>query len=237
MKGHQNMWRQTLRLRGGPLLLQPRGAVVVPRRDGRGVPTLVRVVLLCAVALLTLLPIANAYASSVTWTRQFGTSRLDSATDIDVHSTGVYVAGHTTGALPGQTNQGSDDAFLRKYNSAGGIVWTRQFGSSGSDKGHSVAVDSTGIYVVGQAYGRLPGQTNQGNVDAFVRKYNLNGGHVWTRQFGSSNIDIAWDIDVDSTGLYIAGHTAGTLSGQSKKGWDDAFVRKYSFTGSAIWTH
>jgi hypothetical protein len=61
----------------------------------------VRLALLCAIALLALLPTTGAHAASVVWTRQFGTSASDDATDIDVYSTSVYVAGYTSGALPG----------------------------------------------------------------------------------------------------------------------------------------
>ncbi len=237
MTRHDNTRHQDVRRISRPLVLQAVVTATSSGRRTRGVPTVVQLLLLCAIALQALLPVTTAHAGSVIWTRQFGTPASDDATDVDVHSTGVYVAGYTAGTLPGQANKGLDDAFIRKYNSTGGLVWTRQFGSTGSDKAHSIAVNSTGIYVAGQTGGALPGQTSRGNVDVFLRKYNLNGGHVWTRQFGSSNLDIAWDVALDSTGIYVGGHTAGTLPAQSNKGWDDAFVRKYSFTGSELWTH
>ena len=67
------------------------------------------------------------------WTRQFGTSALDVAVDVFVGSSGVYVAGVTTGALPGQSASGFSDAFVRKYDTSGTEVWTRQFGTSAFD--------------------------------------------------------------------------------------------------------
>ena len=49
------------------------------------------------------------------WTRQFGTAAHDVLRDVAVDGTGnVYVAGYTSGALPGQTAAGSDDGFVRK---------------------------------------------------------------------------------------------------------------------------
>ena len=40
---------------------------------------------------------------------------------------GWYVVGNTDGEFPGQTGEGDQDAFIRKYNSDGDEEWTRQF--------------------------------------------------------------------------------------------------------------
>ena len=45
---------------------------------------------------------------------QFGTSDLDNAEDVFADSSGVYVAGSTEGAFPGETSLGRIDAFLAK---------------------------------------------------------------------------------------------------------------------------
>ena len=69
-------------------------------------------------------------------------------------ATGVYLAGTTSWAgpaLPGQCRSGSgSDAFVRKYDSAGAELWTRQFGTSSAAFGSAVAVDASGVYVVGR---------------------------------------------------------------------------------------
>src|SRR5215471_967773 len=68
--------------------------------------------------------------------------------------------------------------------------WIHQFGSIRTDVGTGVAATSTGVYVVGRADDALPGQTfTPGGVsDAFIRKYDLNGSELWTREFGSATI-------------------------------------------------
>ena len=175
-------------------------------------------------------------AGTELWTRQFGTSRLDGARGVSVDSSGVYVAGFTNGTLPGQSSAGNHDAFVRKYDLAGNEVWTRQFGSSSVDLPLGVSVDSSGVYVVGWTTGALPGQTSAGSRDTFVRKYDLAGTEVWTRQFGSSSVDQAFGVSVDSSGVYVAGSTSGTLPGQSSAGSTDAFVRKYDSAGTEVWT-
>jgi hypothetical protein len=54
------------------------------------------------------------------WVRQLGTSRVDGAIGVSVDGAGdVYVVGGTNGTFAGQSNAGSWDAFVVKYNSSG----------------------------------------------------------------------------------------------------------------------
>ena len=87
------------------------------------------------------------------------------------------------------------------------------------------------------AGGILPGQTWAGGDDAFVRKYDREGNEVWTRQFGTSTNESAHGVSVNSFGVYVAGWTHGIFPGQNSAGGVDAFVRKYDYTGTEIWTN
>jgi len=118
---------------------------------------------------------ASSKAYEADWTTQYGTAASDYVTDLALHPSGVYVAGGTGGELPGQVSAGSQDAYVRRYSSGGEVEWTRQFGSAKEEEAMGVAVDDTGVYVVGQTYDALPGYTNTGRYDAFVRKYSLLG--------------------------------------------------------------
>lgn len=105
------------------------------------------------------------------WLSEFGTSSgFDYATGLVVDASGVYVAGYTQGALPGQTSAGSEDAFVRAYDTDGNEIWTRQFGTPGDDGMYGVSLDESGVYVAGWVYGALPGQTWMGDYDSFVAK-------------------------------------------------------------------
>ena len=165
-------------------------------------------------------------AGNELWTQQFGTTSFDVANTIAVDATGVYVAGNTGGAIPGQVMVGSGDAFVRKYDTAGAELWTRQFGATSSTEAFAIAVDATGVYVGGAAAGALPGQIHIDNRDAFVRKYDGAGNEVWTRQFGTIESDYARAIAVDATGIYVGGFTGDALPGQVSAGFVDAFVCK-----------
>ena len=94
----------------------------------------------------------------------------------------VYAAGYTSGGLDGNTNAGSNDLFVVKYNSSGTKQWTKELGSSSNDYASGVAVDSSGnVYSAGYTSGGLDGHTNSGHApgsggyDIFLVKYNSSG--------------------------------------------------------------
>jgi hypothetical protein len=161
------------------------------------------------------------------WTRQFGSHDWDGANGVVAVSSGIYVAGYTLGALRRQNSLGGTDAFVRRYDPSGKAGWTRQFGTSGSDAVQQVAATSSGIYVAGGTSGEFSGQVSSGGSDAFIRSWNSSGTHIWTQQLGTSGSDLAWGVDVASSGIYIGGQTDGTFTGQANFGIDDAFVARY----------
>ena len=79
------------------------------------------------------------------WTKQLGTSSGDGGRGVTTDSSGnIYVTGYTLGGLDGNTNSGSYDIFLVKYNSSGTKQWTKQLGTSHWDSGRGVTTDSSG---------------------------------------------------------------------------------------------
>ena len=166
------------------------------------------------------------------WADQFGTSGGDEATTLAFDSQGhLYVAGYVgDGAL------GSWDAFLRKYDESGNVLWERQYGSAEIDQGWGVAVDrDNNVYVAGFTYGALEGD-NAGSADVYLRKYDAAGQVLWTRQFGTDTYEDAWTLTTDQQGnVYVAGYTEGVFVPGRGDG-KDAFVRKYDPHGSVLWT-
>lgn len=172
----------------------------------------------------------------VVWSRQFGSFNDDAASGLALHSTGTYVCGWANGAMPGQTSLGHFDAFVARMGSGSSIVWLRQFGSTFLDKAHAIAVDDSGVYVVGEAWNPMPGQVAMGRSDAFIRKYDHDGNEVWTRQFGTTMSEECYGVAVNASGVYVVGRTNGTLPGQVLNGDYDAFIRRYDLDGTEGWT-
>ncbi|WP_434222511.1 Calx-beta domain-containing protein [Limnospira platensis CENA597] len=173
------------------------------------------------------------------WTRLLGTSHWNEARALTTGSDGsIYVAGLTWNFLDGHPNSGEWDAFVTKYQPNGSKDWTRLLGTSENDEALALTTGSDGsIYVAGRTEGDLGGQTNSGNYDAFITKYRPDDTKVWTRLWGTSEIDEAVALTTGSDGsIYVAGGTAGDLDGQTNSGGRDAFVTKYQPDGSKDWT-
>jgi hypothetical protein len=169
------------------------------------------------------------------WTRQFGTSEDDFIVALAVDATGVYAAGSTSGTLPGQTKVGGSDAILVKYDLDGNELWTVQFGTDSADFPSNVVVDATGVYVVGNTYGTFPGQTNRGDADVFLTRFDAAGTQDWTVEFGSRRWDTGYANALGPAGVFVDGFTGGGLPGQRDRGDLDAFVGLFTTGGDRIW--
>ncbi len=173
------------------------------------------------------------------WTRQIGTNSIDEGVGVATDKEGnIYITGFTNANLDGNTNQGSADIFLTKYDTAGTRIWTRQLGTSGSDQGWGVGTDSAGnIYVTGCTFGNLDGNTNQGSGDIFLIKYDTSGTRIWTKQLGTTVDDAGLGVAVDpADNIYVTGYTFGNLDGNINQGWYDIFLIKYDTSGTKHWT-
>ena len=165
------------------------------------------------------------------WIRQFGHYYLGaSAGAVFADAGGVYVGGSTWGTLTSQPNQGSLDAFVRRYDADGNEVWTDMFGSSSMDNPSRIFADSAGVYVCGDTRDALPGQVHLGFTDAFLRKYDLAGTPQWTRQYGTAGSDSAIGVGADATGIYTTGPQGGVHPLGS-----DLVTTKFDQDGGPLW--
>lgn len=178
-------------------------------------------------------------AGTELWTRQFGTPSEDYGVTVTLDAVGSpIIAGATGGLLAGAAAAGSLDGLVRKYDPAGRVVWTRQFGSDRDDFAVDVAVAPTGeVLVVGTTEGVLPGQRSAGQGDAYIAAFGGDGGQRWIRQFGTRGADDGHAIVIDGAGqLFVAGRAGGALPGQRSAGGTDGFVLGAAPTGDALWS-
>jgi len=120
-----------------------------------------------------------------------------------------------------------------QYETSSGFIvsWTKQLGTGADDSASGVAVDSSNnVYVTGHTKGALDGNTSSGGYDIFLVKYNSSGSKQWTKQFGTSSVDYARGVAVDSSGnVYVTGEFA---SGPRS----NIFLVKYNSSGIKQWT-
>jgi Domain of unknown function (DUF1996) len=177
-------------------------------------------------------------ASSTTgWVRQFGTQRYDLANAAAPDGKGgSYTAGFTNFSLDGQPYHHRYDAFLTRYDADGDKLWTRQFGTSGTDQALAVSVSGNDVYVVGSTDGRFPRQRARGGTDAFVARFDPGGRLTWLRQFGTHRDDEGAAVSASADAIFLAGTTRGPLDQQRLDGPSDAFVMRLDIHGFPSWT-
>ena len=173
-------------------------------------------------------------AGTVLWTQPFKhhVQSYDYARAVAVDSNdNIVVAGVTYDSY-----FGAYAALIQKFTSTGSLLWsqTKQFvGPSYNTHAYGLSVDgSNNIFVAGYT------DTSSTVSDGFVLKYDATGTALWSSQFGTSDWDSAVDISTDSSGnAYVVGWTGGTFSGQQRTGlYNEAFIRKYNASGTALWT-
>jgi hypothetical protein len=151
----------------------------------------------------------------------------------------TFVVGTVTGDLEAGIVQGAQDVYLRKYDSANNLIWSRLLGSADRADGFALAVDGDGNPIVaGRVRDKLIATATGGNGDSFVTKYNSDGVEVFTRQTGAAQEDQANALTVDAAGnIFVGGFTRGRMtSGQSAATGTDAYIQKLSPTGSLQFT-
>jgi hypothetical protein len=161
------------------------------------------------------------------WTRQFGTSSIESGLGVAVHGSELYVVGYTLGAFPGETNLGVYDGFVASYDINGNAIWTRQYGTAEDDRALNVAVDPSGLYVCGFTEGAFSGSTQDPLGDIYVQKCDFDGNQLWVRQHGTTGTDRPRMALPCASGVYLSGWSDGDFMGGTNLGGTDALFLKY----------
>ncbi len=192
----------------------------------------------------------DASTGTQAWISQFGSSGEDTLKRIKISNSGdFYVTGYTDGIIADATRDSTEyelsanysEVFLYKFKSdtTGDADWIKQTGSSISDWGNDLAIDSSeNVYLVGNTNGAVTGD-NTGATDFFIQKYDASGDLLWNTQNGSNLSDSADGIMLDANDdIYITGRTFGTLD--SKTNAEQAFevfVSQYNdSTSDPSWT-
>jgi hypothetical protein len=168
------------------------------------------------------------------WVRQLGTRDDDRATAVVTAGTSTFVAGSTDGAL-GDGRLGRTDAFVMEIDTAGELLWVRQFGTREADEALALDVRDGILYVAGGTAGPVGDAFLGGASDGFVATFSRFGEPAWQRQVGTSGTDRVTAISVRADGVFLAGSTDGALEEPTPVGGLDAFVVKLDDQGETTW--
>lgn len=192
------------------------------------------------------------------WSRRVGGASADSVVDIaadtvtgEIAMTGYFAGAVDFGSGTSVTSAGGNDAFAAKYSSTGAHVWSRRWGSTGEDKGASIAIDGLGnVVVTGLCNfsvdfggGPLASAGDGASGDIFLVKLNSTGVHLWSKSFGSSLSlnEVGSAVNFDGAGyVLLTGSTVGTIDFGGGPllgdGWYDIFVARFDSNGSHTWS-
>ena len=141
-----------------------------------------------AAVLLALLVPATVVAISPDWTRHMGTKAEEAAGGIAADGSGLTIVGTTGGNITHKVKGGSD-AFIRRYDRHGQVLWTRQFGTDAQDMGQDVAADGGGLTVLGSTDGSFSADRAErsASTTCSCAATTATATKHWTRQFGTSS--------------------------------------------------
>jgi hypothetical protein len=152
----------------------------------------------------------------------------------------VYVLANVTSTTSGQTIQGTQDAALFKYDSAGNLIWTKTLGAADTIDATALAVspDGSQVAVAGSITGSTldPTDTSQAGsttAQSFVSVYDSAADPLWsqTQDATSANQVNAVTFGANNS-VYVAGSTQGRLPGATAEGGQDGYIEGFSATAT-----
>jgi hypothetical protein len=160
------------------------------------------------------------------WATYYGGSDFEYGLGLAVDKTGnSFITGFTnsasgiatSGAYQSSLN-GSNDAFLAKFDTKGNLKWGTYYGGSDFDDGFAITLDNAdNVYFTGITTSSSLATTGAyqtsfgGSSDAFICKFSSSGALVWFTYFGGSDNDKGLDLTLDNKGsIYLSGLTAST---------------------------
>ncbi len=186
---------------------------------------------------------APAPATGAGLVLQIGTEGFEITDSVCVDGRGnLYVAGTTSGDLF-SPNSGRRDVWLRKYSADRDLLFSVQFGSTGSDGVFDITADDDGnIYLVGSSNGNLGGPVEGIFVNAWIAKLDAQGNRQWLQKIRNpagleaGNPASGYGVEIGRDGrIYVAGVVncplpPGSLFPLST----DNFLATYSPDGSQL---
>ena len=152
------------------------------------------------------------------WTRTYGGTDEDGGRSVKQTDDGGYIIGGFTFSY----GSGGSDVYLIKTNSLGDTLWTRTYGGTSFDEGHSIEQTNDGGYII--AGDRF--------VDVYLIKTNSLGDTLWTRTYGGVSTEHGYSVrETNDSGYIIVGWTASFA-----QGWSDVYLIKTNSMGDTLWT-
>jgi len=201
------------------------------------------------------------------WSTYFGGDGTQGAYGIATDNFGnLFITGLTTSTInisslnAYQKNYGGNsDAFIAKFSTTGGCIWSTYFGGNGIDEGHSICIDNVGNICIGgytrsaigiASSGSYQSSFGGGTSDGFLAKFNSGGNRIWSTYFGGKGPDGITGVAVNNNNdIIFAGSTSSSNGissngayqtsyggGLNSDGNGDAFIGKFTSNCNLLWS-
>jgi hypothetical protein len=168
--------------------------------------------------------VTHAQAPDTLWTKTYGGSGADQGISVQQTSDGGYIITGTTYSF----GASGLNVYLIKTDSFGDTMWTKTYGGTDYDYGHSVQQTSDGGYII-------VGGTHSfgaGSGDVYLVKVDLSGDTTWTKNYGGTALDWGRLVQQTSDEGYII---AGTTESFGAGGYD-VYLIKTDSLGDTLWS-
>ena len=193
----------------------------------------------------------SSFEGERSWVKTFGGTNEDIAHAVIATQDGGFAVFGNTKSVDGDITDKfveESDLLLLKFDAAAELEWTKTYGGSGDDRGHSlIQMDDGGYMLLGysQSADGL-GSNNEGQHDNWILRVDSQGVFMWERSFGYPGHDHAYNIIktsdggvffngfLDVTASNGAGNSIANRSG-SLHGVGEFWCHKISAEGVVEW--
>jgi hypothetical protein len=149
----------------------------------------------------------------------------------------VYICGFSADGFT-YFNDGKSDSYITKHHAANGSrIWLKMLNFPESQMFYKLAPDqqsSGDIFVAGESWSALTGQTYNGVSDCIILRYATNGTLLLLKQFGTASGDTIRDLHIASGIIYSTGEYNGKISVMVNSAVNGSLLRAYQTTGDGL---
>lgn len=157
------------------------------------------------------------------WSKRYGTGGFEDANTLVLHPDGGFVLG-------GQSTNGTNalDMYMVRTDSSGDTLWTKKFGTVGTDNIEHILRESDGSYILA---GGTDGPGLGGN-DGYLVKTDSGGVVLWSKNYGGNSQDDFHQVYKTTGGNYILSGTSRSSGPLEPNMW----LMKTNSSGDSLWS-
>ena len=174
---------------------------------------------------------------TLSWSKRLGGSGTDRLESIVLNEDdSVVVVGRSNSTDAEFSINGSFDAIIAKISNSGDTEWIKNYGGNSVDLFSDVIKTNDGGYLaVGKTTSTDLENSNLGESDFLITKFDSNGDKQWAKSYGGSGEDEANAVIEVSDGYIIAGQSSSKDAGYTNKGYVDGIILKLDLNGDKQW--